>query len=137
MQKTRIHSAYSKVRVRYQNPSELEKAVKELRGIADFLQECVETEEWPDENMTFIMTTDEPDEDEGNEKRSSSYWYRRQETKILDPDGWRDKDAPDWCTPITQEEFNRRLVKCTVTHMADDNFVDGFLGITCGDEDDG
>ena len=34
---------------------------------------------------------------------------------ILDPDGWRSKDAPNFYTdPITRKEFVQRKIRCTV-----------------------
>ena len=33
---------------------------------------------------------------------------------VLDPDGWRDDDGVDLDTPISYEEFQRRLMECTV-----------------------
>jgi hypothetical protein len=68
-------------------------------------------------------------------KRSASYWYRRQqEARILDPDGWRGQ--LQWCTPITEAEFQMALAACTVTHKFDPDAPDPMLDLICGDEAD-
>jgi hypothetical protein len=68
-------------------------------------------------------------------KRSASYWYRRQqEARILDPDGWRGQ--LQWCTPITEAEFQSALAACTVTHRFDTDAPDPMLDLICGDEAD-
>jgi hypothetical protein len=49
------------------------------------------------------------------EKRTSAEWAKDADCDIVDPDGWREKDSPDFFKdPITKEEFQRRLMRCTV-----------------------
>lgn len=70
-------------------------------------------------------------------KRSSSYWYRRQNAvRILDPDGWRGSDAVHWCDPITEEEFQARLTRCTVKYPYEAGAHEPLFDRVCGDESD-
>ncbi len=49
--------------------------------------------------------------------KTPEQWLQEDEfshIKILDPDGWRGKGAPAWDAPIDRNEFQQRLVKCTV-----------------------
>jgi len=51
------------------------------------------------------------------EKRTPEEWLQAEKYKglvIMDPDGWRGKDAPAWDEPITEDEFNHRLCMSTV-----------------------
>jgi hypothetical protein len=54
------------------------------------------------------------------ERRTPSEWFAAGVTdrRILDPDGWRGVNAPTWDTPITRDEFERRLAMCTTTGPA-------------------
>ncbi len=42
-----------------------------------------------------------------------SEWEKILRVQILDPDGWRTDDAPSWDTPISRDEFNRRMSAST------------------------
>jgi len=41
-------------------------------------------------------------------------WCDRYGLDILDPDGWRGRDAPPWDEPLPLPEFWRRFTECTV-----------------------
>lgn len=47
--------------------------------------------------------------------KTPSEWAAERGVEILDPDGWRGRDAKSFDEPITAEEFDRRLVECTGT----------------------
>lgn len=38
---------------------------------------------------------------------------------VVDPDGWREPDAPEWDTPITLDEYRRRAAHSTANHHPD------------------
>jgi hypothetical protein len=40
-------------------------------------------------------------------------WCERLGVEVLDPDGWRGRDAEDWDEPISRREFDRRLATST------------------------
>jgi hypothetical protein len=48
-------------------------------------------------------------------KRTPEQWCAEYGIRILDPDGWRSKDAPDWTEPLTLAEFYDRAVQCTAS----------------------
>lgn len=48
-----------------------------------------------------------------SERRSPHQWCRDLDASILDWDGWRDGDR-SWDEPIGREEFDRRLLLCTI-----------------------
>lgn len=48
-----------------------------------------------------------------NPEKTPTEWCRELGARILDHDGWRGIGAPDWHTPITRSEFDRRLNMCT------------------------
>lgn len=56
--------------------------------------------------------------DESCEKLPPEQWCERYGVNIIDPDGWRSKDAPDWTDPITLVEFYQRATQCTVRNVA-------------------
>ena len=41
-------------------------------------------------------------------------WSKIKGYRIMDPDGWRTSDAPDWNTPINEAEFLRRAAVSTI-----------------------
>ena len=45
--------------------------------------------------------------------KTPSEWCQELGAKIMDPDGWRD-GTRDWEEPITREEFDERLNRCTI-----------------------
>jgi hypothetical protein len=34
--------------------------------------------------------------------------------KVYDPDGWRGLSGRPWTDPISEDEFDQRLVRCTI-----------------------
>lgn len=46
--------------------------------------------------------------------KTPTEWAAEFKVRILDPDGWRMKDAPAWDQPISREEFSWRLNLCTI-----------------------
>lgn len=46
--------------------------------------------------------------------RTPDQWCTEHGIRVLDPDGWRHGDALPWDTPISLDEFFRRLAKSTV-----------------------
>jgi hypothetical protein len=52
-------------------------------------------------------------------KRTPEAWCAEYGVDIVDPDGWRSKDAPAWDEPITLAEFYDRAIQCTVRAVAD------------------
>ena len=40
-------------------------------------------------------------------------WSVIKNVLILDPDGWRIPESPSWETPISEKEFDERLLLCT------------------------
>lgn len=46
-------------------------------------------------------------------RKTSAEWDKELDTRIMDPDGWRMKGAPDWNTPITEHEFITRCAGST------------------------
>ena len=51
------------------------------------------------------------------ELKTPEEWLKTDEYRqytIMDPDGWRGKDAPSWETPLTHKEFEYRLMQCTL-----------------------
>lgn len=60
-------------------------------------------------------TADVPTEDRATDLRTPARWLNDPEfagIEILDYDGWR---GADWRTPVTVQEFRRRLWLCTIT----------------------
>lgn len=60
-------------------------------------------------------TADVPTEDRATDLRTPARWLNDPEfagIEILDYDGWR---VADWRTPVTVQEFRRRLWLCTIT----------------------
>ena len=47
-------------------------------------------------------------------KFTPACWAEAKGIVILDPDGWRLDDAPDWDEPISEYEFDWRAVFCTI-----------------------
>jgi hypothetical protein len=50
-------------------------------------------------------------------KRTPEEWLTLEAYKdylIMDPDGWRGADAPDWNTPLNRKDFEARLFQCTL-----------------------
>ncbi len=41
-------------------------------------------------------------------------WCDNLGATVLDADGWRQNDGRQWDDPITREEFDRRLLRCTI-----------------------
>lgn len=41
-------------------------------------------------------------------------WCAELGARIADPDGWRGHDGRPWTDPISREEFDRRLMVCTI-----------------------
>jgi hypothetical protein len=56
-----------------------------------------------------------PELAQGGWFKTPDQWCDEYDLLILDPDGWRGKDAPRWDTPITLAEFYRRAMQCTVS----------------------
>ena len=48
-------------------------------------------------------------------KHRPATWERLTGIRIIDPDGWRGPNGEKWETPITKEEWNRRMAVSTVT----------------------
>lgn len=44
-------------------------------------------------------------------------WAAREGWQILDPDGWRGKNAPPFDQPCTREEWEPRMWQCTVKRI--------------------
>lgn len=42
---------------------------------------------------------------------------------IVDPDGWRGKDAPAFDEPISKEEFLGRLLRCTADKIPEELYT--------------
>jgi hypothetical protein len=47
--------------------------------------------------------------------RTPEEWCKLTGTRILDPDGWRMRDAPPWEYPISELEFHWRAGMSTVS----------------------
>lgn len=47
-------------------------------------------------------------------KRTPEEWCAQYGVDIIDPDGWRSKDAPAWDEPITLADFYDRAIRCTI-----------------------
>ena len=54
-------------------------------------------------------------------KKSALDWLKGRSYKMLDPDGWRWNDGVTLETKITEAEFNRRIVHCTLTGLCIDS----------------
>jgi len=55
--------------------------------------------------------------EQNEELKTPEEWLKTDEYRqytIMDPDGWRGKDAPSWGTPLTHKEFEHRLMQCTL-----------------------
>lgn len=52
-------------------------------------------------------------------KKSGLEWLKGEIVELLDPDGWRLDDGVTLETPITYEEFSRRIPYCTVMYKGD------------------
>lgn len=50
-------------------------------------------------------------------------WCERYGLEIVDPDGWRGKDAPPWEQPLTLTEFWDRFTMCTVRQPSADTYA--------------
>ena len=77
-------------------------------------------------------------------KRSSSFWHRLSNIKVLDPDGWDRRHGEqafrdDWCKPITAQDFMNKLVVSTVHGHRDEqmHYPSHLDNLTCGDENKG
>jgi muconolactone delta-isomerase len=56
---------------------------------------------------------DEPKQPTADTVMSPQQWCDVYGVRIIDPDGWRSRDAPPWDQPITLVEFARRARICT------------------------
>ena len=54
------------------------------------------------------------------ELRTPQEWQEIMGVVIMDPDGWRTKDAPAWDEPITQSEFQTRAAISTIYRMREE-----------------
>ena len=54
-------------------------------------------------------------------------WSRILDVQVLDPDGWRHNDGVAWFTPITEDDFKRRVAESTVQNLRKDFFKDTVL----------
>ena len=41
-------------------------------------------------------------------------WCAELGARVMDADGWRGSSGRDWSDPISREEFDRRLMTCTI-----------------------
>lgn len=51
----------------------------------------------------------------GPVKYRPATWERLTGIRILDADGWREPNAKEWETPITKEEWNKRMMVSTIS----------------------
>ena len=58
--------------------------------------------------------------EEGKRLRKPQHWSVLKQVYIKDRDGWRESDALDWETPITESDFLRRMGKSTTMYMSGD-----------------
>lgn len=52
------------------------------------------------------------------ERRPPEEWCESYGLVVLDPDGWRSPDAPDWHEPISLAEFWERVARSTTNGLA-------------------
>lgn len=50
-------------------------------------------------------------------------WCEILSAEIADPDGWRSPNYKDWDEPITKDEFDERLLKCTINMRKYPKFI--------------
>lgn len=107
--------AMRRARIEQRRAHDNEVIVKALRDLANKAREDTDgrlTEAWWLDRAVADWIDDEA---EALELRTPEEWIAHLRLgKVLDPDGWRGPDSPEWATPISHAEFSARYARSTV-----------------------